>query len=236
MPAVVARLDGNSNQTDEFRMSEFATRRVMMVDTQVRPSDVTKFPIIDAMLTVPRETFVPDDKREAAYVGENLSLAPGRVVLEARTMAKLLDALDIQPKELVLDVGCGLGYSAAVIARLAETVVAVEEDETLAAEAQRLLSEEGVDNAIVVTGKLSEGSVKCAPYDVITIEGGVELVPEAILAQLKDGGRIGAIFMEGAVGTARVGYKSGGKVTWRSMFNASAPVLAGFRTARGFTL
>jgi protein-L-isoaspartate(D-aspartate) O-methyltransferase len=217
-------------------MSEFATRRVMMVDTQVRPSDVTKFPIIDAMLTVPRETFVPDDKREAAYVGENLSLAPGRVVLEARTMAKLLDALDIQPKELVLDVGCGLGYSAAVIARLAETVVAVEEDETLAAEAQRLLSEEGVDNAIVVTGKLSEGSVKCAPYDVITIEGGVELVPEAILAQLKDGGRIGAIFMEGAVGTARVGYKSGGKVTWRSMFNASAPVLAGFRTARGFTL
>ena len=79
-------------------MSEFATRRVMMVDTQVRPSDVTKFPIIDAMLSVPRETFVPHDKREAAYVGENLTLAPGRVVLEARTLAKLLDALDIQPE------------------------------------------------------------------------------------------------------------------------------------------
>ncbi|MES2914699.1 MAG: protein-L-isoaspartate O-methyltransferase [Pseudomonadota bacterium] len=217
-------------------MSEFATRRVMMVDTQVRPSDVTKFPIIDAMLSVPRETFVPDDKREAAYVGENLTLAPGRVVLEARTMAKLLDALDVQPKELVLDIGCGLGYSAAVIARLAETVVAVEEDETLAAEAQRLLSDQGVDSAVVVTGSLSEGWIKCAPYDVITIEGGVEQVPETILAQLKDGGRIGAIFMDGAVGTARVGYKTGGKVTWRSMFNASAPVLAGFRIARGFTL
>ena len=217
-------------------MSEFATRRVMMVDTQVRPSDVTKFPIIDAMLTVPRETFVPDDKREAAYVGENLTLAPGRVMLEARTMAKLLDALDIQPGELVLDIGCGLGYSAAVIARLAETVVAVEEDPMLATEAQRLLSEEGVDNAVVVTGALTEGSAKCAPYDVITVEGGVEKVPEVILSQLKDGGRIGAVFMEGAVGTARVGYKSGGSVTWRSVFNATAPVLPGFRAPRGFSL
>jgi protein-L-isoaspartate(D-aspartate) O-methyltransferase len=225
-----------ANQTDEFRMSEFAARRVMMVDTQVRPSDVTKFPIIDAMLSVPRETFVPADRREAAYVGENLPLAPGRVVLEARTMAKLLDALDIQPQELVLDLGCGLGYSAAVIARLAETVVAVEEDEILATEAQRLLSEESVDNAVVVTGPLAAGAAKSAPYDVITIEGGVEQVPEAILAQLKDGGRIGAIFMDGALGTARVGYKTGDSVTWRSIFNASAPVLAGFRTARGFAL
>jgi protein-L-isoaspartate(D-aspartate) O-methyltransferase len=217
-------------------MSEFATRRVMMVDTQVRPSDVTKFPIIDAMLSVPRETFVPDDKREAAYVGENLTLVPGRVVLEARTLAKLLDALDIQPGELVLDVGCGLGYSAAVIARLAETVVAVEEDEALAADAQRILSEESVDNAVVMTGKLSEGAAKCAPYDVITIEGGVEVVPEALLAQLKPGGRIGAVFMDGAVGTVRIGYKSETGVTWRSVFNASAPVLAGFQKARGFTL
>lgn len=217
-------------------MSEFASRRVMMVDTQVRPSDVTKFPIIDAMLSVPRETFVPDDKREAAYVGENLPLAPGRVVLEARTLAKLLDALDIQPTELVLDVGCGLGYSAAVIARLAETVVAVEEDEALAADAQRILSEEGVDNAVVIAGKLVEGSVKCAPYDVITIEGGVEDVPETILAQLKDGGRIGAVFMEGAVGTARIGYKMGGRMTWRPVFNAAAPVLPGFAKPRGFAL
>jgi protein-L-isoaspartate(D-aspartate) O-methyltransferase len=224
------------NDTDEFRMSEFATRRVMMVDTQVRPSDVTKFPIIDAMLSVPRETYVPDDKREAAYVGENLTIAPGRVVLEARTLAKLLDALDVLPTELVLVVGCGLGYSAAVIARLAETVVGVEENETLANEAQRLLSEENVDNAIVVTGPLAEGSAKCAPYDVITVEGGVETIPEAILAQLKDGGRIGAVFMDGAVGTVRIGYKKDGQMTWRPVFNASAPVLDGFRAVRGFTL
>lgn len=234
--ASVARLTPDANQTDEFRMSEFASRRVMMVDTQVRPSDVTKFPIIDAMLSVPRETFVPDDKREAAYVGENLTLAPGRVVLEARTLAKLLDGLDIQPTELVLDVGCGLGYSSAVIARLAETVVALEEGEGLAADAQRILSEAGVDNAVTVTGKLAEGSATCAPYDVITIQGGVEAIPAAILSQLKDGGRIGAIFMENAVGTARIGYKAAGQVTWRSIFNAAAPVLPGFAKPRGFTL
>ncbi len=236
MSVTVARLVTTAIQTDEFRMSDFASRRVMMVDTQVRPSDVTKFPIIDAMLNVPRETFVPEDRREAAYVGENLPLGPGRVVLEARTLAKLLDALDIQPDELVLDIGCGLGYSAAVIARLGETVVAVEEDEALAAEAQRLLSEEGVDNAVVVVGKLAEGSAKCAPYDVITIEGGVETVPETILAQLRDGGRIGAVFMDGAVGTARIGHKIDGRVSWRPVFNAAAPVLPGFQKARTFVL
>ncbi len=217
-------------------MSEFAARRVMMVDTQVRPSDVTKFPIIDAMLSVPRETFVPDARREAAYVGENLPLAPGRVVLEPRTLAKLLDALDVQPDELVLTIGCGLGYTAAVIARLAETVVAVEEDEALAVDAQRILSEEGVDNAVVITGPLADGAGKCAPYDVITVEGGVEVIPDAVIAQLKEGGRIGAVFMDGAVGTVRVGYKTEGRMTWRPVFNAAAPVLPGFRKAHGFTL
>ena len=148
-------------------MSEFASRRMMMVDTQVRPSDVTKFPIIDAMLQVPREVYVPRDKQEAAYIGENVEIAPGRVVLEPRTLAKMLDALDIQPDEMVLDLGCGLGYSAAVIARLADTVVAVEEDAALAAEAQRVLSDEGVDNAVVVAGPLAAGAAKHGPYDVI---------------------------------------------------------------------
>jgi protein-L-isoaspartate(D-aspartate) O-methyltransferase len=201
-------------------MSDFASRRMMMVDTQVRPSDVTKFPIIDAMLTVPRELYVPDDLREAAYVGENLPLGGGRVLLDARTLAKLLDALDLRPGEMVLDLGCGLGYSAAVMARLVGTVVAVEDDERLAAEAQRLLSEEGVDNAMVLAGRLDAGAAKHAPYDAITVQGGVETVPDAVLAQLKDGGRIGVIFMEGPLGTVKVGYKSGGLVTWRPVFNA----------------
>jgi protein-L-isoaspartate(D-aspartate) O-methyltransferase len=217
-------------------MSDFASRRVMMVDTQVRPSDVTKFPIIDAMLSVPREVYVPDDRREAAYVGENLTIGSGRVLLEARTLAKLLDALDIRPGEMVLDLGCGLGYSAAVIARIAGTVIAVEDDERLAAEAQRLLSEEGVDNALVIAGPLAAGAAKHAPYDAITVQGGVETLPDTLLAQLKDGGRIGAVFMDGAVGSAMIGFKSDGRVSWRPVFNATAPVLDGFRKARAFAL
>jgi len=217
-------------------MADYAQRRTMMVDTQVRPNDVTKFPIIEAMLAIPRESFVPAALREAAYVGENIAIGPRRVVLEARTLAKLLDALDIQPTELVLDIGCGLGYSAAVIARLAEAVVAVEEDEGLAAEAQAVLSEAGADNAAVIAGPLGAGAAKHGPYDVITIEGAVETVPEAVVAQLKEGGRIGCIFMEGALGVARIGHKSDGAVTWRFAFNASAPVLPGFEKGRGFTL
>lgn len=217
-------------------MSDFSTRRVMMVDTQVRPSDVTKFPIIEAMLSVPREAYVPAAKREAAYIGENVDIAPGRVVLEPRTLAKLLDALDVQPTETVLDLGCGLGYSTAVAARLADAVIAVEEDETLAAEAQRTLSSEGVDNAAVIVGKLVDGNAKNAPYDVVILQGGVEVVPEALVAQVREGGRIGAIFMEGQLGVAKVGYKIDGKVTWRFAFNAAAPVLPGFAAKRGFTL
>ena len=217
-------------------MSDYAARRVMMVDTQVRPSDVTKFPIIAAMLAVPREVYVPRDKREAAYVGENVDIGAGRVMLEARTLAKLLDALDILPTETALDLGCGLGYSTAVLARLAEAVVAVEEDETLAAEAQRSFSAEGVDNAAIVVAPLAAGDAKHGPYDVIMVQGGVEVIPEALLAQLKDGGRIGAVFMEGALGVARIGHKADGRVTWRFGFNATAPVLPGFAAKPAFVL
>lgn len=215
-------------------MSEYATRRVMMVDTQVRPHDVTKFPIIEAMLSVPREVYVPQAKREAAYVGENIEIGGGRVVLEARTLAKMLDAVDIQPGEVVLDLGCGLGYSTAVIARMAEAVVALEEDEALAAEAQRTLAAQGVDNAAVVTGPLAKGDAKHGPYDVITLQGGVEQVPAALLDQLKEGGRIAALFMENALGTVKVGHKTGGKVVWRFAFHAAAPVMAGFATRHEF--
>lgn len=217
-------------------MSVYETRRTMMVDTQVRPSDVTKFPIIDAMLDIPRELYVPAGKREAAYVGENVEIGPSRVVLEPRTLAKMLDGLDIQPSEVALDIGCGLGYSTAVIARMADFVVAVEDDEARAEEAQQILSEQGVDNAAVLAGPLAEGAVKSAPYDVIILQGAVEEVPEALLAQLKEGGRIAAIFAEGVLGVVRIGYKIDGQVNWRFAFNASAPVLPGFHKVRAFAL
>ena len=217
-------------------MTDFAARRTMMVDTQVRPSDVTKFPIIDAMLSVPRELFVPREQVEAAYVSENVPIAPGRILLEPRTLGKLLDALNIVGDELVLDIGAGYGYSSAVVAHMAEAVVAVEEDETLAAEAQGILSEQGTDNVIVHVGPLAEGADQHGPYDAILIEGAVEQVPDAILDQLKEGGRIGCLFMEGALGVVRIGYKIDGDVTWRFAFNASAPVLPGFAKEAAFTL
>lgn len=216
-------------------MSAYSARRVMMVDTQVRPQDVTKFPIIEAMLSVPREVYVPADKREAAYVGENIPLGGDRVLLEARTLAKMLDALDIQPSDVVLDLGCGLGYSAAVIARMVEAVVAVE-TEPMAAEAQRLLAAEGVDNAAVVSGDVAEGCAKCGPYDVITLQGGVEVLPEAIAAQLKEGGRVAALFMDGPLGAVKIGHKAGGKLVWRFAFNAAAPVMQGFSARHEFAL
>lgn len=217
-------------------MTDFAARRTTMVDTQVRPADVTKFPIIDAMLSVPREEFVPDALREAAYIGENLDLGAGRVVLEPRTLAKMLDALDVQNDELVLDVGSAFGYSSAVIARIAQAVVALEVDADMAQEAQTALGSLDIDNVIVHQGELAEGAAQHGPYDAIMIEGGAEEVPGAILEQLKDGGRIVCLFMEGALGVVRVGYMTHGHVDWWDDFNATAPVLPGFERKVAFAL
>jgi len=216
-------------------MADYPARRTMMVDTQVRPSDVTKFPIIDAMLKTPREAFVPNNLREVAYAGQNLDIG-GRTILEPRTFAKMLDALDIGPEDLVLDIGCGLGYSSAVIARLADAVVAVESNVEFANDAQTLLVENGVDNVAVMEGELASGAAKHGPYDVVCIQGAVESVPDAILKQLKENGRIAAIFLDGSLGNCKIGHKSRGKVTWRLAFNAGAPLLEGFERPRVFAL
>lgn len=217
-------------------MSDFAARRTMMVDTQIRPSDITSLPVIAAMLAIPREDFVPAARRPVAYSGDNLDIGHGRVLLEPRTLGKLLDALAIQPDELVLDLGCGYGYSAAVIARMAEAVVAIEAEPELATEAERRLAEAGVFNVAVLTAPLTEGAPRQGPYDVIVVEGAVQEVPETITDQLRDGGRIGAVFVEGALGVVRIGHKVNGRLTWRYAFNANAPLLDGFTRARGFSL
>ncbi len=217
-------------------MTDFTERRRMMVDTQVRPSDVTKYPIIEAMLSVPRENFVAGAQREAAYADQNIDLGQGRTLLEPRTLAKILDALDVQNDELVLDVACGMGYSTAVVARMAQMVIAVEGDEELAAEAQTQLNEIGADNAIVHVAELSEGAAEHGPYDVILVQGGVEELPQSLMAQLKDGGRVAAIFMTGALGQVKIGYKNGDQISWRFAFNAGAPVLPGFAAAKEFAL
>ena len=216
-------------------MTDFAANRVMMVDTQIRPSDVTKFPIIDAMLTVRREAFVPSARRDVAYADANIALPQGRVILEPRTLAKMLDAMEIESGDMVLCVGAAFGYSAAVLSRMADAVIALESDADMARDAETALSEQGADNVVVIEGDLAEGAAKHGPYDAILVEGGVEEVPEGLEAQLKEGGRIGAVFMRGGLGECRIGYKADGAVTWRMAFNASAPVIAGFETARAFS-
>ncbi|AUH65401.1 protein-L-isoaspartate O-methyltransferase [Paracoccus zhejiangensis] len=218
-------------------MPDFAVHRTMMVDTQVRPNDVTKYPLIEAMLTVPREEFVPDARRSVAYSGENLPIGPDRVLLEPRTLAKMIDALDIVPSDLVLDLGCGFGYSAAVLAQMAEAVVAVEEDEEFVREAEGRILAAGIDNVVVLRNPLSAGYEKQGPYDAILVSGGsVEEVPAMLADQLKEGGRIVALFREGNLGVVRSGLKVNGRINWRYAFNAHAPLLSGFALTRGFAL
>lgn len=217
-------------------MTDFEARRRTMVDTQVRPADVTRFPIIDAMLTIPRENFVPDAFRETAYVGEHIPLGGERVLLEPRLLAKILDALDLTGDDLVLDLGCGLGYSSAVIAHIAQAVVAVESDADMAAEAPGLLADAGADNVVFETADLAAGAPEHGPYDVIVVQGGVEQVSDALVDQLKEGGRIAAIFSDGAFGVVRIGRKHKGAVSWRDVFNAGVPVLSGFEREHSFEL
>lgn len=215
-------------------MADFTQRRITMVDTQVRPSDVTSFPVLDAMLSTPREVYAPDTARDTAYSDGPIPLAGGRQVLDPRATAKLLQALEPTPQDLVLELGASTGYTTALLAHLSEAVVAVEEDADLARDAQSALSDQGVDNAALIEGQLSAGSPKHGPFDAIAILGGVEEIPPAIADQLKEGGRIAAIFMDGPLGECRIGVKSGGRITWRMAFNATAPVLPGFARAPTF--
>jgi protein-L-isoaspartate(D-aspartate) O-methyltransferase len=215
-------------------MADFALRRRIMVDTQIRPSDVTSFPILDAMLNVPREAFVPDAARDLAYLGGPIPLGNGRQLMEPRSIAKMLEAVDVTPGDLVLEIGPGMGYTTALLARMAEAVVAIEEDADLAREAEAALATQSVDNAAVLTAPLTEGSPKNGPYDVIIAFAGVQEVPAGLTDQLKDGGRIAAVFMDGALGEVRMGRKVQGHVSWRMEFNATAPILPGFERAPSF--
>ncbi|NOX39087.1 MAG: protein-L-isoaspartate O-methyltransferase [Alphaproteobacteria bacterium] len=217
-------------------MTDYSTLRTAMVDCQVRPSDVTKFPIIEAMLSVPREVFVPSQSRSVAYAGDHVFLGNNRIVMDARLLAKMLDALDICGKDLVLDIGCGLGYSSAIIAHLAEAVIAVEEDDALALEAEANLTSQSVDNAIVVTGALTDGAAKHGPYDAIFFSGGVAEIPAKLLEQLKEGGRVAALFIENQFGQCKIGVKADGRIAWRTVFDGTAPILPGFEPIEEFAL
>ena len=219
-----------------LRMTDFTAARRNMVLSQVRANDVTDLRIQDAMGEIPRELFVPRAVRSIAYVSESLPIGNGRALMEPRNFAKLAHAAHIKPRDVVLVIGAGTGYGAAVLARLAETVVALEEDEALAKEADSLLGQVGADNAAVVKGPLAQGYPGQAPFDVIFIEGAVEYVPDALFPQLKEGGRLAVLMLEKTVGKARIYTRTPKAVSGRTVFDGMAALLPGFARAREFTL
>ncbi|MEP9371667.1 protein-L-isoaspartate O-methyltransferase [Mesorhizobium sp. KR1-2] len=220
--------------------TDFSEQRVKMVDGQVRTTDVTDAGILEAMLTVPREEFVGAKRRELAYIDDHIELAPAqagkpaRYLMQPSPFAKMAQLADIRRTDFVLDVGCGTGYSSAVLSRLASSVVALESDQALAETAAATLSKLGYDNVAVVQGALAEGYKAEAPYDVIFLEGSVDKLPQALFDQLKEGGRLIAVQGQGNAGVARLFLKATGIVTGRGAFNAAIRPLPGFEHVNEF--
>ena len=207
-------------------MTDFAAARQHMVDGQVRTADVTDLRLISAMLEIPRERFVPAQVSALAYLDLDLPVGGRRCLLKPMVLAKLIQAADIGPADHVLDAGCASGYGAAVLAQLAGTVVALEEDAKLAASASAALA--GLPNVSLATGPLAAGWAKAAPYDAILLEGATEVVPHALCTQLKDGGRLVCVLGSGPAAKAMLYCRSGDDFGGRPLFDAAAPLLPGF--------
>ena len=209
-------------------MTDHAAARRNMVSGQIRTNRVTDERLIEAMEEIPRERFVPHAKRGVAYVDEDVEIASGRYLMEPMVLARMVQEATIAADDMVLDVGCGTGYATAVMSRLAGTVIALDVDASLAAEAESTLSGVGADNAIVVTGPLAEGYARQAPYDVILLGGAIDHLPQALADQLAEGGRIVGVLREaGGVGQATLWARHRGALSSRSLFEASLPPLPG---------
>lgn len=216
-------------------MIDFETWRRNMVSNQLRPNKVTDERVLAAMGAVPRELFVRPELRGVAYVDEDIPLGQGRVLMEPMVLARLLQAAEIAADDVVLDIGCGTGYTAAVCAKIAATVVAVESDSALADDAGQVLSDLGADNVVVVESALRDGYPAQAPYDVILFSGAVPEIPETIVSQLGDGGRLCAVVApEDQAPYAALALNSGGTPTVRKLFEAAVPVLPGFEREADF--
>ena len=207
-------------------MTDFAAARRHMVDGQVRTADVTDLRIISAMQEVPRERFAPPEAVGLAYLDLALPVGGGRCLVKPMVLAKLIQALDLEPTDRVLVVGCATGYTASVLARIAGQVVALEQDEKLAQAAQAALAAQ--PNVTVARGALVEGFASGAPYDAILIDGAVEFVPDALRRQLKDGGRLACVLGVPPHATARLYRRSGDELGDRAIFDAAATLLPGF--------
>jgi protein-L-isoaspartate(D-aspartate) O-methyltransferase len=207
-------------------MIDVTAARQNMVDGQVRTADVTDLRIIAAMRETARERFVPAASAGLAYLDLDLPLGGGRCLLKPMVLAKLIQAADIDPTDHVLDAGCATGYGAAILAQVAGSVVALEEDAKLAAIASAALG--GLPNVTMVTGPIVAGWERAAPYDVVLLEGASEIVPQALCRQLKDGGRLLCVYGSGPGAKAMLYRRSGDDFGGRPLFDAAAALLPGF--------
>jgi protein-L-isoaspartate(D-aspartate) O-methyltransferase len=217
-------------------MVDFAQARRTMVDGQVRTSDVTDLRVIAAMQEVARERFVPAARRAIAFLDRDVPVSDdgARCLIKPMVFGKLLQAAAFTGTERALDVACATGYSSAVLARLAASVVALEEDKALATAAGEALAAAGASNVMVAGGPLTAGWPDGAPYDVIMLQGASEVAPDSLLAQLSDGGRLLAVIGSGPMGRATIYRKAGNHVTAQPLFDAAAPLLPGFAKAQAF--
>lgn len=218
-------------------MAQFAAQRRSMVDSQLRTNRVADETLIAALLEIPRERFVPDRLASVAYVDRDLPLERGRFVMEPMVFARLVQLLAVSSGDVVLDIGCGTGYSSAVLSRLCSTVVALECESGLAEAARRNLAESDIDNVIVVDGSLGEGYPDQAPYNAILLGGAVPEIGAALTDQLADGGRVAAVVADKAgPGRATCTTRAGARVSSRVAFDAGTPPLPGFEKAERFVL
>ncbi len=210
---------------------EFSVARQNMVESQIRPNGITSLSLVSALAAVEREHFVSPSHRSVAYLDEELPIGNGRFLLEPMVLGRLLQLAEIKPSDLVLDIGPGTGYSTAIIAQLAESVVGIEQDKELCELCGKKLLELGVTNAAVVCGDHASGMASEAPFDVIVVNGRIPVAPQSFIDQLAENGRLVAVIGEENRGKATIVTKSNGKLSSWAAFDASAPLLMGFEPA-----
>lgn len=218
-------------------MSGFSTARQKMVDGQVRTNDVTDRRILDAMLAVPREAFVPASRQALAYLDLDLDVSEGgakRYLIKPQLIGKLLQAAEIGEGDNVLVVGCATGYLAALTAKLARQVTATESDSALVAKAKDTFAAIGLSNVTCRAAASAEGDPAAAPYDVIILNGATEVTPDGLFDQLKEGGRLLGVSAESRPSRAMIVTRSHGEFGRRPLFDAAAPVLPGLERAAAF--
>ena len=219
-------------------MSGFATARQKMVDGQVRTNDVTDRRILDAMLTVPREAFVPANRQALAYLDLDLDVSEGgaakRFLIKPALTGKMLQAAEIAEADRVLVVGCASGYIAALVAKLAGQVTATEVDSALVAKAREAFTALGLANVTCKTAACAEGDPAGAPYDVIVLNGATEVTPEVLFGQLKEGGRLVGVSAQSRPDRAMIVTHTHGEFGHRALFDATAPVLPGLERVPAF--